>query len=302
MIELFLVDESNEFQRLLRDEAGTAARKAGLELATRFTGDDFSVQLTQLRACVTKRPQAILVLSVRDRGLGRVAAEAARAGIHWMFLNRAEDELDDARAQSPGVAVTMVCPDERETGRIQGRLMRALHPGAGKVLYVQGSRRSLAARDRTLGVQEALQGSGLDVALLEAGWSEEESRNAVRDWLRIAGRMRLGLVGGQNDLIASGAMEALATAARETDRPELATVPVIGCDGTPGFGQRLVKEGRLKATVVLPRWSGLAVETIARTLKTGQLPPPVVTVTGTAFPREEDLPRPPAGRPGGRSS
>src|SRR5262249_45686584 len=149
------------------------------DLATHFTGDDFSAQLAQLRECVARRPQAILVLSVRDRGLGRVVAKAARQGTHWVFLNRSEDDVDELRRQHPGVALPTVRPDETETGRIQGRLFRLLLPAGTRALYVQGSRRSLAARDRSAGVQEALAGTGLDLALIEAGWSAAEGRDAV---------------------------------------------------------------------------------------------------------------------------
>jgi ABC-type sugar transport system substrate-binding protein len=295
-LELFLVDSSNEFQQLLREEAEAAARRAGLTLQARFTGDDFSAQLTQLRAGVVRAPKAILVMAVRDRGLARVAAEAARAGIHWIFLNRSEDDLDELRRQSPGVALSVVCPDEVETGRTQGRLFRILHRPGGKLLYVQGSRRSLAARDRTAGVEEALAGSGIELLPLEAGWKADESRTAVRDFLSVASRagVRLGLVGGQNDLIASGAADAMRAVASDLKQPELASVPVVGCDGTPGFGQRLVREGRLKATVVLPLWTRLAVEAIAGTLRSGQLPPPFVSAKPTTFPAEQELRRPPA--------
>jgi ABC-type sugar transport system substrate-binding protein len=127
-VELFLVDEDNEFQQLLRDEAVTAATRTGLSLKTTFTGDDFSAQLAQLRRCAASKPEAILVMSVRDRGLVRVTAEAMREGVHWVFLNRTEDETDDLRRQFPKVALTTVCPDETETGRIQGRLIKTLLP------------------------------------------------------------------------------------------------------------------------------------------------------------------------------
>ena len=292
-VELFLVDEGNEFQQLLRDEAVTAASRTGLSLKTTFTGDDFSAQLAQIRRCAARKPEAILVMSVRDRGLVRVTAEAMREGVHWVFLNRTEDETDDLRRQYPKVALTTVCPDEVETGRIQGRLIKTLLPAGTKALYVQGSRRSLAARDRTVGVESALAGTGTDLVPIEAGWSAAQGRDAVRDWLRVAGRtgIRLGLVGAQSDLIATGALEALESVSAEIGRPELKSVPVIGCDGTPGLGQRLVREGRLKATVTLPRWTGIAVETIARTLKSGLLPPPLVTVTGSSFPPEDQVRR-----------
>jgi len=131
----------------------------------------------------------------------------------------------------------------------------------------------------------------VDLVRLEAGWTAAESRDAVQGWLRVAirGGMRLGLVGGQNDLIATGAIEALEAAAAEQGRPELVSTPVIGCDGTPGLGQRLVKEGKLKATVVLPCWTGPAVDTIAGVLSTGKLPRPLVSVVGAAFPPEEQI-------------
>jgi ABC-type sugar transport system substrate-binding protein len=290
-VDLFLVDVENEFQQLLRTEAIAAARRAGLDLRVSFTGSDFSAQLTQLRKAVAARPQAILAMSVRDRGLLRIVQEAAEAGVHWAFLNRSEDDLSELRRKFPKMALTTVCPDEVETGRIQGRLFRLLDRPGTKVLYVEGSRRSLAARDRTAGVLEAVSGSRVDLVRVEAGWTAAESREAVLHWLRIAGRagMRLGVAGGQNDLIATGAVEALQAIAVELGRPELASTPVIGCDGTPGFGQRLVQEGKLKATVVLPRWTGLAVETIAQTLSSGTPPPAVVSVVGTAFPSEGQL-------------
>jgi inositol transport system substrate-binding protein len=292
-LELFLVDSSNEFQQLLREEAETAARRAGLGLQAHFTGEDFSAQLTQVRNGVSRSPKGVLVMAVRDRGLGRVAAEAARAGVHWIFLNRSEDDLGELRRQFPGIALSVVCPDEVETGRTQGRLFRMLTRPGGKLLYVQGSRRSLAARDRTAGVQEALTGSGIELLPLEAGWTAEESRNAVWDFLNVASRagVRLGMVGGQNDLIASGAADALRAMAAELKQPELASVPVVGCDGTPGFGQRLVREGKLKATVVLPLWTRLAVEALAATLRSGQVPPPFVAARPTTFPPEEALRR-----------
>jgi ABC-type sugar transport system substrate-binding protein len=232
-------------------------------------------------------------MAVRDRGLARIAAEAARAGIHWIFLNRSEDDLEDLRGQFPGVALSVICPDEIETGRTQGRLFRILHRPGGKLLYVQGSRRSLVTRDRTAGVQEALAGSGIELLPLEAGWKADEGRTAVRNFLSVASRagLRLGLVGGQNDLIASGAADALRSIASDLNQPELATIPVVGCDGAPGLGQKLVKEGRLKATVVLPLWTRLAVEAIAATLRSGQLPPPFVAAKPTTFPSEEELRR-----------
>ncbi len=295
-LALCLTDPTNDFQQLLQKDAEEAARRAGLGIVVRYSGHDLAAQLKELDALAvgTPRPDAILVLAVRDRGLDRVALAAVKAGVSWAFLNRTEDDVDALRAAAPqGAIACTVCADELETGRIQGRQFRALlarRPGA-RVLYVQGSRRSLAARDRTTGMEEAVKGSGLEVVLLEGGWTAAEAKDAVRRWLGIAARGggRIDLVGCQNDQIAQGTLEAFAEMARELSRRELAQVVVTGCDGTPQLGQRLVREGRLRATVALARSSGPAVDLVARALTGGTPPPPLTLLKGISFPAESTL-------------
>ena len=60
--------------------------------------------------------------------------------------------------------------------------------------------------------------------------------------------------------------------------------PITGCDGSLTFGQRLVREGRLKATVINPPASGVAIEWIARARKNGEIPPVRVLLPVTSFP------------------
>lgn len=292
-IALCLTDASNDFQQILKTDAEVAAGRAGLGLDVHFTGHDLAAQLTRLRACIDAGPSradAILVLAVRDRGLDRVVREAARAGIGFVYLNRTEDDLDAIRKEFPAAAVGTVCVDEVETGRIQGRQFRALLP-AGRMVYVQGSTRSLAARDRTAGMLEAVKGAPFEVATVEAGWSASEAREALHSWLAIVARSnrRVDLVGCQNDPIAMGSIEALKAVADEMQRPEVARIPVTGCDGTPSVGQRLVREGKLVATIVLPSTAGPAVDWIARKLLKGEQPPPLATLKPVSFPEEARL-------------
>jgi ABC-type sugar transport system substrate-binding protein len=287
-IALCLVDDKNDFQQLLREDAEAAARKAGLRLDVLWSGPDLSGQLNVLqdRLAAPPRPDAILVMAVRDRGIARLAREVARAGVHWLFLNRSEDNLDALRLESPAVAISSVCADEIETGRIQGRIFQALLPAGGKVLYVQGSSRSLAARERTAGVEEVVAGTPIDLVPIEAGWTTEDGRSAVQRWLNIATRanVRLDLVGCQNDLLAAGAIKGLQEVSRELGQPAVAKVPVVGCDGAPSMGQAMVKDGRLLATVVLPRTTATAVELVARVLVGGERPPALVMLKGASMP------------------
>jgi ABC-type sugar transport system substrate-binding protein len=293
-LALCLVDAGNDFQLLLKAEAEEAARRHGLLLETHFTGNDLGAQLRRLRACVAAAPppRAVVVLAVPDRGLVHAAREALRAGVSFGFLNRTEDDVEALRREAPpGTTAFTVCADEFETGRIQGRQFRALRPDGGLVLYVQGSTRSLAARDRTAGMLEAVRGSALEIDRIEAGWTREEARVAVRRWLEIVAPsdLRLDLVGAQNDLIALGAIDALHEIARATARADLPRVPVCGCDGTPTTGQRLVREGTLASTVALPRSAAPAVELVARLLSDGAVPPALTLLAPVSFPEEGAL-------------
>jgi ABC-type sugar transport system substrate-binding protein len=293
-IALALVDETNQFQQLLKADAEAAGRRSGIEVETLFTGESLAEHLGALRRLIVaaeKRPDALLVMAVRDHGLDRVVREAAGAGVHFVFLNAVEDDLDAVRREFPSVVVSTVCPDEVETGRVQGRQLRALAPAASRVLYIQGSPRSLASRQRTAGMKEATAGAPFEVALAGGDWSPEFAGRTAREWLRLAvgGRRPFDLVACQNDHMAGGVLEALAAAAAESGRPDVARIPVTGCDGAPEIGQQMVRDGRLVATVVLPRVAAPAVDEIAAFLLRGQRPEPVVMHAATSFPPLQEL-------------
>lgn len=288
-VVLALVDENNHFQQLLKTDAEAAAGKAGLALETVFTGESLVEHLGVLRRLIVapeKRPAALLVMAVRDHGLDRVVREAAAAGVHFVFLNAVEDDLDAIRREFPAVSISTVSPDEVETGRVQGRQMRALMPAGRRALYIQGSPRSLACRQRTAGMREATAGAPFEVMLAGGDWNPAFAGRTVREWLRLAvgGKRPFDLVCCQNDDMASGALEALAAAATESGKAEVARIPVAGCDGAPEIGQKMVREGRLVATVILPRVAGPAVEEIAALLARGVRPAPVITHAATSFP------------------
>jgi ABC-type sugar transport system substrate-binding protein len=292
-VALWLVDPANEFQQMLKADAEAACRKEDLAIEVYFTGDNLGSQVSQIRAAL-ERPEpakAFVVLATRDRGLGRCVHAAARVGTSWIYLNRAEDDLVAIRQEFPGVVIATVTADEVETGRIQGRQFRSLVKPGGLVLYVQGGTRSAVARDRSAGMLEAVAGAPFEVSLLEGGWDPSAARDAIRRWLTIVapGNARIDLVGCQNDPIALAALEALHDAADALARPDLLRVPVTGCDGTPAVGQRLVNEGTLAATVVLPNWGGAAVRAAVRFMSHGERPAPMTLLKPTSFPAERDL-------------
>ena len=94
----------------------------------------------------------------------------------------------------------------------------------------------------------------------------------VGEWGRAAARVaeeRLQLVAAQNDAMASGARKAITAR-----RPDWANLPFLGVDGVAAHD--------LAATVVVPSYTGPAIDLIAKHLKDGSSVPPRVVLAPKA--------------------
>jgi ribose transport system substrate-binding protein len=286
-IGLFLRSADNYYQRRLREVGEREAKRHGFEIVVHSVQFDASQQVAQIReaiknASVTKLV-AILVSGVNDEDLAPVAHEAAEAGLEWALLNDATF-IDEVRRQHPERAVFAATCDHTEIGRIHGQQVRALLGDAGRVLSVTGNLRNEDARQRLQGLKESLAGS-FDLIEVNADWTSEGARLAVEKWASsITTKVDLPLAFvAQNDEMALGVRQALRDIDLRRDWP-IAGAPITGCDGAENFGQRLVREGRLKATVIMPPGTGMAIEWIARVRKSGTLPPVRVLMPVTSFP------------------
>jgi len=286
-IGLFLRSADNYYQRRLREVGEREAKRHGFELRVHSVQFDASQQVAQIREAIKNASVtnlvAILVSGVHDEDLAPVAHEAAEAGLEWALLNDATF-IDEVRRQHPERAIFIATCDHTEIGRIHGQQVRALLGDAGRVLTVTGNLRNEDARQRLQGLKEALDGK-FDLSEVNADWTSEGARRAVEKWASgITKRDDLPLAFvAQNDEMALGVRQALRDIDLQRDWP-LASAPITGCDGAENFGQRLVREGRLKATVIMPPGSGIAIECIARVRKGGELPPVRVRMPVTSFP------------------
>jgi ABC-type sugar transport system substrate-binding protein len=285
-----LLSAEQEFQKLQARDARAAAEVAGFDLEVVYAEDTAVIQIQQLYKAIHRpaeeRPVAIVVETVVGEGLERVARAAAGAGVGWILINRNVPYLDALRAQYPALPIAMVSTDQVEVGRIQARQLRALVPAAkGEVLYLQGPPDTSVAQERLRGVQEGLQGTGLELRLLDGRWSEESGEHVVKRWLalKISDAARTVAIASQNDAMAVGASRALAAS------PELARLPITGCDGLPDGGVRLVDDGRLAATVVTPPNTGPALRLLAQALNTRLAPPRSVLINPESYPAEASL-------------
>jgi len=290
------LDPANGHQQLIEKDARATAKRSGLELETYFANGQTTAQVKQIYSCIhgeaAERTCAIVVMPARDNGLNRVAHDAVRAGLAWICLHRQMDSLTDLRRDFPDIPISTVTPDQVEIGRIQGRQFRALLPRGGRVLYVQGNAQSSPARQRLVGMREAIAGSNIEAAdVIDGNWLAADAEHMVSGWLRMvmSGKSHLDLIGCQNDLMAAGARKALETVGSYLSRPDLENIRLTGCDGLPDFGQKLVNEGKLAATVVIPSSGTPALELVAAAIDHRRLPPPSVVLSTASYPSETVL-------------
>jgi ABC-type sugar transport system substrate-binding protein len=289
VIGLFLRSLENDYQQRLREDALAKASHLGFRVQVFAAGNDPARQVGQIQTAVQSGAgelAAVLVSPVFDESLAETARVVGAAGVGWALLNREAEYLDRLCREFPRLAIFSTTPDQREIGRLQGRQARAVLPAGGHVVCVTGPPSTSSARRRLDGMREELGGGAWKITLLDGDWTSEGARLVLDAWMQGPGKEqeRPAVVCAQNDDMALGARQALRDAGSRAGDPALAEVPVTGCDGSPGFGQRLVREKRLLATVEVPSAAGPAMEWIARERDGAERPPQLVMLPVSSVP------------------
>jgi serine/threonine-protein kinase len=294
LLALFSMDDG-EYQELLREDFIKTARGYGFPTRVFRADNDSEKQVAQIQECLrespARRPTVIMVSPVRENPLLSTAHEAARLGVGWVVLNRWWDYVSRLRAEFQHLPIFSVVADQKEIGRIQGRQLLALLPRGGELVYIQGPLGTSSAQRRYAGVKEVLQGRTADLFTVHSDWTRKGGEDAMRDWARVfqMRKLRAFIVSAQNDLMAMGARDAVEDIARERSMLSPEAISFCGCDGSPSYGQRLVTEGKLAATVIVPPSAGRAISEIASMLRGGPLPPKTIELKPEPFPEPDSL-------------
>jgi len=297
-IALFLHNEG-DYQELVWDDCQRAAHRHGFPVRSFWADNDSQKQSKQIQACLAERedlrPNVVMVSPVREVALSSTAYAAAGSGIGWVFLLGWSSYVADLHKEFPKLPIFAVTVDQHEIGRIQGQQFKSLLPKGGKLVYIRGPLGTSYAMRRFAGVQEVLRDSAIELVPLNADWSLKGGMRAMADWLAAQKIAAFDFVlAAQNDAMAMGARQALEELARTTNGLTLEHVRICGCDGTPSYGRRLVKEGRLTSTVVMPTGADRAVDEIAALLGGGRRPPAQIALPPESFPALAALVSPPA--------
>jgi len=257
----------NDYQERLKEDALKRAKHLGFEVDLHLADNDAHRQINQIKSAIERRAAtrttAIMVHPVSDNALAAAGRTAVVAGLDWVLLNRSADYLESLRQEFPRQVIFTVLPDQLEIGRIQGYQVRALAAPGERVLCITGRADTWSAGLRLAGLKEIAGGIN-PIADVDGSWTEEGARRAVDDWLEREGRKGpIGAFVAQNDDMALGTYQAVRDAIARWALP-LAAVPIVGCDGSPRFGQRLVRERRVSCTVAVSSSSGPATNSSAR--------------------------------------
>jgi ABC-type sugar transport system substrate-binding protein len=274
-------------------DAEQSARRHTLDLDVLVAGKDVDRQINQLKTAIAAhgpaRPDLILVSPVREQLLLTLLRSAARAGIHWAFLTRWLDDIPALRREFPDVDIYSVSADQLEIGRLQGRQLEILREPEDEIIYLSGPAGTSSARQRTEGIAPELERARGKCQRFYGDWSQASGRIAAQRWLAgfPTSQRPSFLIVGQNDNMAIGAREA--AEARLDLASKAGDLRVIGCDGSFSFGQRLVSQGKLSATIAVPPVSGRAIDAFAQRLAGRGRPNAIEHVAVASHPSLEAL-------------
>jgi len=279
-----LITRENDYQAEQSASALQAASRLGIKVNIVYADNNAVNQCQQLVKIIqdkNQRPDAILVEPIGTT-MHQVARAAVAAGIGWGVLNREADYISELRRNN-SVPVFAVSPDQEEVGRIQGEQMSVLTK-EGNILYLEGPSSSSVASLRTRGMLSR-KPAGVEVKVLKGDWSERSGHHAVSSWLSLStsAQIQLRAVVSQNDAMAMGAKKAFSDLSEAT-RSKWLTTPFTGCDGVPATGQRWVRTGQLRATIVIPAMAGVALEMLAKAISSGIMPPERTLSAPHSFP------------------
>ncbi len=238
-------------------EAGArqAADSLGIELVVQAPDREIDVE-RQMQIIENLLQTGIDVLTLTPSGSREIVsaiAEANQAGVPVVIVDTRADA--QALAEAEATIATFIGSDNVDGGRIAGRFVAEALGGQGRVAVVEGIPGHETGDSRLRGFREVIaEHPGISiVASQTANWERDQAFNVTQNMLQ--SHSDLQAIFAANDMMALGAVEAIAAAGRTGD------VLVVGFDALDEARQA-IGEGRMAATIAQhPRDMGrLAIE------------------------------------------
>ncbi|MFN8094062.1 MAG: substrate-binding domain-containing protein [Vicinamibacteria bacterium] len=259
--------EVNHFQLLQEETAHAEGRRLGLSVDVAFAPGFDQLRVLKKRVADAASPVDAVVTEPANTSTMDLMMGELRGRTGCVILSAWGPSVEAAAGGwGDGLPFGTVGTDHVKVGEIQGRQVKACLPPGGRVLYVAGPLRSSAAQQRLEGLKARV-GAGVRVEEISAGqWTESDGIVAFNDWYRVAksGDPVVAAVAAGNDELALGARRACEALPNAAHREALLRARFLGVDACPTFGQRLVADKLLHASVLTPANTGLALTLLDR--------------------------------------
>ena len=245
--------------------AEEAAKGLGIHVVTQAAEREIDVE-KQIQIIENLLQTGIKVLCVTPSGSREIASAIAKANQAGVPVIVVDTRVDPSAASSLQIA-SFVGSDNVEGGRVAGRYLVDATSGNAKVAVLEGIPGHETADSRLRGFREALQSSpGMRIVASQPANSERDLGFTVLQNM-LQAHQDIDAVFATNDLMALGAVEAIAAAGRT------GTVRVVGFDAIDD-ARKAIAEGRMAGSVAQsPRDMGrIAIETAAKLMRGETVP------------------------------
>ncbi len=266
-VALVLKTLNNPFFIELADGAREAADSLGIELLVQAPDREIDVekQMQIVENLLQTDVDVLALVPSGSREIVPAVVKANQAGIPVVVVDTRVDA--GALAAAGGRVNTFIGSDNVDGGRIAGQFVARALNGRGRVAVVEGIPGHETGDSRLQGFREAIaEHPGIEiVASQTANWERDQAFNVTQNLLQ--SHPDLQALFAANDVMALGAIEAVASAGRTGD------ILVVGFDAQEE-AQAAIREGSMAASIAQhPREMGrLAVESAWRLLQGESVP------------------------------
>lgn len=253
-IALAISTLDNPFFVTLKEGAQKKADELGYKLVVLDSQNDPAKELSNVEDVTIRGAKILLINPTDSDAVGNAIAIANRKNIPVITLDRGTNK---------GMVVSHIASDNVAGGKMAGDFIAEKLGNNAKVIQLEGTAGTSAARERGEGFKQAVENHQFNVlASQPADFDRTKGLNVMENLLASKGDVQA--IFAQNDEMALGALRAINSANKN--------VLIIGFDGTDD-GIKAVQSGKMAATVAQqPDLIGaLGVETADKLLKGQQV-------------------------------
>ncbi len=266
----FAQTESNNPWRLAQTKSmQDEAKKMGYTLVYTDAAGSAAKQVADVRSMIAQKVDLIFLAPREDKPLAPVVAEAAKAGIPVILLDR---NIDQSIAK-PGVDyVTFIGSDFILEGQRAADWLVKKTGGKATIIELEGTTGASPANDRKKGFDDVIaKNAGMKIVASQTGdFSRDKGRQVAETLLQA--HPDANVIYAHNDEMAIGAISALEAAGKKPGKD----VIVVSIDGEKDALQAII-DGKLGATVECnPRFGPEAFKTMLRYANGEKLPAKII--------------------------